>query len=244
MLKRVGDRRHPCLTPAVVLNHSPMLPFIWTALVALSYSYSMVRTRFALVLYFCMVAHKSGCYTLSKTFLKSMKTWNRFCCCRRYSIQGSEVEDMFCGASSGSKPSLFFSKYFFSLGFKPIQDNFQHHFAGMTDETDSSIVLEELQVALFRVCNNHGVGHSPVLQILLQISVKTFIMVSPPACTSSAGILSTPADFPFFSDTTAISTSSRRIGRRSASGGWLQPRQHCLNNSHTCTVLSNILSIC
>ena len=36
MLKRVGDRRHPCLTPTVVLNHSPMLPFTWTALVALS----------------------------------------------------------------------------------------------------------------------------------------------------------------------------------------------------------------
>ena len=35
-LKRVGDRRHPYLTPTVVLNHSPMLPFIWTALVALS----------------------------------------------------------------------------------------------------------------------------------------------------------------------------------------------------------------
>ena len=32
----VGDRRHPCLTPTVVLNHSPMLQFIWTALVALS----------------------------------------------------------------------------------------------------------------------------------------------------------------------------------------------------------------
>ena len=31
MLKRVGDRRHPCLTSTVVLNHSPMLPFIWTA---------------------------------------------------------------------------------------------------------------------------------------------------------------------------------------------------------------------
>ena len=28
MLKRVGDRRHPCLTPTVVLNHSPVLPFI------------------------------------------------------------------------------------------------------------------------------------------------------------------------------------------------------------------------
>ena len=36
MLKRVGDRKHPCLTPPVVLNYSPMLPFIWAALVALS----------------------------------------------------------------------------------------------------------------------------------------------------------------------------------------------------------------
>ena len=43
--------------------------------------------------------------------------------------QDFEVEDMFCGASSGSEPSLFFSNYFFSLGFKPIQDNFQHDFA-------------------------------------------------------------------------------------------------------------------
>ena len=38
----------------------------------------------------------------------------------------SKVEDLFCGASSGSEPSLLFSNYFFSLGFKPIQDNFQH----------------------------------------------------------------------------------------------------------------------
>ena len=36
----------------------------------------------------------------------------------------SEVEDLFSGAFSGSEPSLFFSNYFFSLGFKPIQDNF------------------------------------------------------------------------------------------------------------------------
>ena len=43
--------------------------------------------------------------------------------------QDSEVEDLFCGASSGSKASLFFSKYFFSLGFKPIQDIFQLDFA-------------------------------------------------------------------------------------------------------------------
>ena len=68
--------------------------------------------------------------------------------------QDSKVEDLFCGASSGSKPSLFFSNYFFSLGFQPIQDDFQHDFARMTDEVDSSVVLAELQVALFRECNN------------------------------------------------------------------------------------------
>ena len=68
--------------------------------------------------------------------------------------QDSKVEDLFCGASSGSEPSLFFSNYFFSLGFQPIQDNLQHDFARMTGEADSSVVLAELQVALFRECNN------------------------------------------------------------------------------------------
>ena len=42
----------------------------------------------------------------------------------------------------------------FSLRFQPIQDDFQHDFARMTDEADSSVVLAELQVALFRECNN------------------------------------------------------------------------------------------
>ena len=68
-------------------------------------------------------------------------------------IQGSKVEDLFCGASSGSELSLFFSNYFFSLGFKPIQDDFQLDFARMADEADSSAVLAELQVAFFRECN-------------------------------------------------------------------------------------------
>ena len=66
----------------------------------------------------------------------------------------SKAEDLFCGASSGSEPSLFFCNYFFSLGFKPIQDNTQHDFARMTDEAYSSVVLAELQVAVYRECNN------------------------------------------------------------------------------------------
>ena len=62
--------------------------------------------------------------------------------------QDSKVKDLFCDASSGSEPNLFFSNNFFSLGFKPIQDDFPHDFTRMTDEADSSVVLAELQVAL------------------------------------------------------------------------------------------------
>ena len=57
-----------------------------------------------------------------------------------------------------------------------------------------------------------GVCHSPVWQILLQNVVRAVITSSPPAWTSSAGMLSTPDDFPFFSERTAASTSLRRMG--------------------------------
>ena len=52
--------------------------------------------------------------------------------------QDSKVEDLFFGASSDSEPSLFFSNYFFSLGFKPFQDDFQHDFARISNEAASS----------------------------------------------------------------------------------------------------------
>ena len=74
MLKSVGDSRHPCRTPTVVRNKSPMLLLKITALVALSYRYSMVRTSLEAMLYFLMVAHRAACHTLSKAFLKYMKT--------------------------------------------------------------------------------------------------------------------------------------------------------------------------
>ena len=59
-LKRVGD---------------PMLPLKRTALVALLQRFSMTWIRSVLMLYFFMVAHKAACQTLSKAFLKYMKTW-------------------------------------------------------------------------------------------------------------------------------------------------------------------------
>ena len=38
--------------------------------------------------------------------------------------QDSKAEDLFCGASSGSEPRLFFSNYFFSLGLSLFQLTF------------------------------------------------------------------------------------------------------------------------
>ena len=75
MLKTVGESRHPCQTPTVVQNQSPMLLMKRTALVALLERFLMIWIRFVLMLYFLMVAHKAACQTLLKAFLKSMKTW-------------------------------------------------------------------------------------------------------------------------------------------------------------------------
>ena len=90
----------------------------------------MVRTRIALILYFRMVAHKAACHTLSKAFFEINEDMVQILLVLEVLFtQDSEVEDLFCGASSGSEPSLFFNYYYFSLGFKPIQVNFQHDFA-------------------------------------------------------------------------------------------------------------------
>ena len=58
--------------------------------------------------------------------------------------QDSGVEDLFCGASPGSKTSLLFSNNLFSSGFTPVQDDFQHDFTWKTDEADGSVVLAQL----------------------------------------------------------------------------------------------------
>ena len=57
--------------------------------------------------------------------------------------QDSEIGNLFCGAPSSSEPSVFFSDYFFRLGLKPVQDDFQRDFARMTNEADGSVFLTE-----------------------------------------------------------------------------------------------------
>ena len=56
----------------------------------------------------------------------------------------------------------------------------------------------------------------------MQLVVSAVITSSPPAWTSSTGMLSTPADLPFFSDCTAASTSLRRMGWSSSVSVWGQ----------------------
>ena len=114
-----------------------------------------MRTRFALILYYRMVAHKAACHTLSKAFLKSMKTWYRFCWCWRYFshriLRLKICSVVLLPALNPACSSAIISS---AWGLSLLQDNFQHDFAGITDEADSSVVLAELQVALFRECNN------------------------------------------------------------------------------------------
>ena len=57
MLKRMGESRHPYLTPTVVRNQSPMLLLKRTALVAMLERFLMTWIRLLLMLYFSMVAH-------------------------------------------------------------------------------------------------------------------------------------------------------------------------------------------
>ena len=55
--------------------------------------------------------------------------------------QESEVKNLYCGASPGSEPSLFISENLVSLGFEPIQDDFQHGFTWMTDEAGRAVTF-------------------------------------------------------------------------------------------------------
>ena len=70
---------------------------------------------------------------------------------------------------------MFFSDDLLSLWFQSVQYDLQHDFAWVTDEADHSVGLALLQVAFLGSVMTkdwvHGVVHSPLCQILLQIVV-------------------------------------------------------------------------
>ena len=83
----------------------------------------MTRIRLVLMLYFFMFAHKSACQTLSKAFMKSMKTWLVL---EVFLTEDSKVEDLLCGAPSCSEACLFFSNDLLRLRLKSVQYYLQH----------------------------------------------------------------------------------------------------------------------
>ena len=116
--------------------------------------------------------------------------------------------------------------------------------AWVADEADCLVVLALLQVGFLRNCAKdwvHAVGHSPVFQILLQIVVRAVSTSSPPAWTSSAGMLSTPADFRFLNDCSPLLCEG--WGGRSLCVSRDSSVLMVLNMPCDCTAQSSILSI-
>ena len=68
--------------------------------------------------------------------------------------QNSDIQDLFCGASSNAKTSLLFGCDLLCLWFQSVQDDFQYHFARMTNEANGSVVLTELQIFFLGECDD------------------------------------------------------------------------------------------
>lgn len=94
---------------------------------------------------------------------------------------------------------LFLGYYVLCLGSQSIQDDPEHHLACMA-QTDGPVVLAQLEVAFLRNHNDQRLRpwSWPLTQILLQTMVSMSTTDSPPCFNSSAGMLSTAADFPIF----------------------------------------------
>ena len=69
------------------------------------------------MLYLFMVAYKAACQTLSKAFLKSMKTWKRSCWCWRYLSQ--RIRRLICSMVllPALKPACSSAMFFSACGF-------------------------------------------------------------------------------------------------------------------------------
>ena len=91
----------------------------------------MVRTRMALKLYVRIVAHGAARHTLSKACFETSECMVQIQL--TVEVLFTQDSDLFYAAHSSLKLSLFFSSYLFGLGFNPVQDDFQHDFARITD---------------------------------------------------------------------------------------------------------------
>ena len=144
------------------------------------------------------------------------------------------------------KPACSSAMIFSRLRLQSAQYDLQQDFAWVTDETYCSVVLALLQVAFLGKYDDQGLGprgwdHSPVCQILLQIVVRAVITSSPPAWTSCAWMLSTPADFPVMTELQPPLLCKVLVGRPLSLSGDSSLLMH-LHWFCDCTAESSILS--
>ena len=158
-------------------------------------------------LYALMVAQSAACQTLSNACLKSTKTWYRSCwCCRYFSQIICRLKICSVVVRPALKPACFsFSAMIFSACcFNLFSIIFRRTLLGRLTRLIVRQLCHSWRLPfLGRVIISdwvHGVGYSPLFQILLQIVVSAPIVTSPPAWSNSVCILFIPAAFPFFSD--------------------------------------------
>ena len=145
MLKRVGESKHPCWTPTVVRNQSPMLLLKRTAVMALSeVSDDSDKVGADVVLLYgcpqsCMPDPVNG-LEVYEDMVEVLLVLEIFL------IEDSWVEDLLCGAPAFSETCLFFSDDILRPWLQSVQYDLQNDFAWVTDEADRSVVLTLLHL--------------------------------------------------------------------------------------------------
>ena len=146
MLKMVGESRHPCRTPTVVLNHPPVLPLNRTALWTLLYRFSMARMMLALMYFPHSCPYGFVPYPVKGLFEVYEDMVEILLMPQVFLADDPEIEYLFCGAPSGSETCLLFCNDLFCLCLESVYD-LQHDLTRMGDKA-------QLQVAFLWECDN------------------------------------------------------------------------------------------
>ena len=81
------------------------------------------------MLYCLTVVQRAICGTISNAFLKSIKGWKRsFWCCRYFSDNTWEIENLFHCSSACSKSCLFLCEYKLCFWLESVEQYFKHNF--------------------------------------------------------------------------------------------------------------------
>ena len=145
------------------------------------------------MLYFRIMFHRAWCYTRSKAFFKSTNTWyTSLWCCWYFSQSMHRLKIYSVVLIPSLKPACSSAMMFSACGFCLFSRTLSITLLGW---------LMRLMVRQFEHCwrlpffgsvmtrdGVHVVGHCPVCQILLQIFVRTSMVMLPPCLMSSDGM--------------------------------------------------------